>query len=51
MLSDGFSRIRTSPWPVLWPSVALMITTLGFTFFGEALRDILDPKLAGSRRA
>lgn len=51
MLSDGFSRIRTSPWPVLWPSLALMVTTLGFTFFGEALRDILDPKLAGSRRA
>ena len=50
MLSDGFSRIRISPWPVLWPSAALMLTTLGFTFFGEALRDILDPKLAGSRR-
>ena len=51
ILADGFSKIRTTPWPVLWAGLMLMITTLGFTLFGEALRDILDPKLAGSRRA
>ena len=45
------SKNCSNPGPVLWPSLALMVTTLGFTFFGEALRDILDPKLAGSRRA
>jgi ABC-type dipeptide/oligopeptide/nickel transport system permease subunit len=27
-----------------------MIATLGFTLFGETLRDILDPRLTGSRR-
>jgi peptide/nickel transport system permease protein len=51
ILADGFSRIRNSPWPVLWAGLALMLTTLGFTLFGETLRDVLDPKLAGSRRA
>jgi peptide/nickel transport system permease protein len=51
ILADGFAKIRTSPWPVLWAGLTLMITTLGFTLFGETLRDILDPKLAGSRRA
>lgn len=51
ILSDGFQRIRTSPWPVLGGALALMITTLSFTLFGEALRDILDPRLSGSRRA
>lgn len=51
MLSDGFAKIRISPWPVLWPSIMLMITTLGFTLFGETVRDLLDPKLIGSRRA
>ena len=51
ILADGFSKIRNSPWPVLWAGLALMITTLGFTLFGETLRDLLDPKLAGSRRA
>jgi peptide/nickel transport system permease protein len=51
ILADGFSKIRTSPWPVLWAGLTLMLTTLGFTLFGETLRDILDPKLAGARRA
>jgi peptide/nickel transport system permease protein len=51
ILSDGFQKIRTSPWPVIGGALALMITTLGFTLFGEALRDILDPRVSGSRRA
>ncbi len=51
ILADGFLWIRTSPWSVLWAGLTLMITTLGFTLFGETLRDILDPKLAGARRA
>ncbi|MBN1147269.1 MAG: ABC transporter permease [Anaerolineales bacterium] len=51
ILADGFAKIRNSPWPVVWASLTLMITTLGFTLFGEALRDVLDPKLAGTRRA
>lgn len=49
ILADGFGKIRTSPWPVLWAGLTLMLTTLGFTLFGETLRDLLDPKLAGSR--
>lgn len=49
ILSDGFSRVRTSPWPVLWACVALAITTLGCTLLGEGLRDVLDPKRAGGR--
>ncbi|HEX2979171.1 MAG TPA: ABC transporter permease [Anaerolineaceae bacterium] len=51
ILSDGFAKIRMSPWAVIWPSVMLMITTLGFTLFGETVRDLTDPKLIGSRRA
>jgi ABC-type dipeptide/oligopeptide/nickel transport system permease subunit len=27
-----------------------MVTTLGFTMFGETLRDVVDPRLAGMRR-
>lgn len=49
ILSEGFNYIRQSPWPVTWAGVALLITTLGFTLFGEALRDVLDPRLAGTR--
>lgn len=48
LLNDGFPRVRESPWPVVVPGVALMITTLGFTLLGEGLRDRLDPRLAGA---
>jgi peptide/nickel transport system permease protein len=45
ILSDGFSFIRNTPWPVIAGGVPLILTTLAFTFLGEALRDIFDPKL------
>jgi peptide/nickel transport system permease protein len=46
ILSDGFEVVRTSPWAVIWASLILMVATLGFTVLGEALRDLLDPRLA-----
>jgi len=45
ILSDGYSYLRNSPWPIIAGGVPLILVTLGFTFFGESLRDILDPKL------
>jgi peptide/nickel transport system permease protein len=46
ILSEGFDRVRDTPWPVLSAGLALMITTLGFTMLGEALRDVYDPRLS-----
>jgi peptide/nickel transport system permease protein len=45
ILSDGYSFIRDTPWMVIAGGVPLIFTTVGFTFLGEALRDIFDPKL------
>jgi len=45
ILNDGYSFIRNSPWPVVFGGIPIIIATLGFTFLGEALRDIFDPKL------
>jgi peptide/nickel transport system permease protein len=45
VLNDGYSFIRNTPWLIVSGGIPLIITTLGFTFLGEALRDILDPKL------
>jgi len=45
ILNDGYSYIRNSPWPVIAGGLPIVITTIGFTFLGEALRDIFDPKL------
>jgi peptide/nickel transport system permease protein len=45
ILNDGYSYLRNSPWPIVAGGLPLILVTLGFTFFGEALRDILDPRL------
>lgn len=49
ILSEGFNYIRQTPWPITWAGLTLIITTLGFTLFGETLRDVLDPTLSGTR--
>lgn len=38
-----------APWLIFGPGVALSMTVLGFNFLGDALRDMLDPRLRGSR--
>lgn len=38
-----------APWLVFGPGIALSLTILGFNFLGDALRDMLDPRLRGSR--
>jgi peptide/nickel transport system permease protein len=39
----------TAPWVMLGPGLALTLIVLGFNFLGDALRDVLDPRLRGSR--
>lgn len=50
ILRDGFDRVREAPWAVIWAGLALMVTTLGFTLLGEALRDRLDPRVRRATR-
>ena len=48
MLSaTGLEYMYLSPWMVLWPGIALTLTVYGVNIFGDALRDILDPRLRG----
>jgi peptide/nickel transport system permease protein len=46
ILESGFAYVEDSPWPVIAGGLPIVVTTLGFTFLGEALRDAFDPKLA-----
>ena len=48
MLS-GSARTTCSmaPWLVIWPGLALSIVVYGVNMFGDALRDLLDPRLRG----
>ena len=45
ILNEGYFVIRDTPWPIIAGGIPLVLTTLGFTFLGEALRDVFDPKL------
>ncbi len=45
ILQDGYQYIRDTPWLVISGGLPLILTTLGFTFLGESLRDAFDPKL------
>lgn len=45
ILYDGYSFIRNTPWIIIAGGLPLILTTVGFTFLGESLRDIFDPKL------
>ncbi|MBM3487027.1 MAG: ABC transporter permease [Alphaproteobacteria bacterium] len=45
MLADGRTHISTSWWLALFPGLAIFITVLGINLLGDALRDMLDPRL------
>ncbi|MCU9837977.1 ABC transporter permease [Ruegeria sp. WL0004] len=47
LLNDGYNLIRNTPWLIIAGGIPLILTTVGFTFLGEALRDVVDPKLRG----
>ena len=37
-----------APWLAIWPGVAISTAVYGFNLFGDALRDVLDPRLRGT---
>ncbi len=47
MISENYQGLRSAPWTVLVPSIALTITVLAFNFLGDGLRDAFDPRLRG----
>jgi peptide/nickel transport system permease protein len=50
MLSgSGRSYMYKAPWMAIWPGVAISLAVFGFNMLGDALRDLLDPRLRGSQ--
>lgn len=48
MLSgSGRSFMFLAPWMAIWPGLALAIVVYGVNMFGDAVRDLLDPRLRG----
>jgi oligopeptide transport system permease protein len=48
-ISQAQVDLRTAPQVLIWPSLALSITSLAFIMMGEAIRDALDPKARAQR--
>src|SRR5712675_984236 len=45
MLSESAAEyVRTAPWLVIFPGLAISLVVFGTNLFGDALRDILDPR-------
>jgi peptide/nickel transport system permease protein len=44
MLSDAQPVFTAAPWMMLFPGIALLLTTLAFNLVGDGLRDALDPR-------
>lgn len=44
MLTAAQNELEVAPRLALWPGFCIAVTALGFTLFGEALREALDPK-------
>jgi ABC-type dipeptide/oligopeptide/nickel transport system permease subunit len=39
-----------APWLTVSPGVVILLVILAFNVFGDVLRDVLDPKLRGTRQ-
>ena len=48
-ISAAQLSLRTDPMPLIYPSIALSVTVLGFVLLGEVVRDALDPKARAQR--
>lgn len=46
---SGSAQFRAYPIQAVWPGLAIALAVYAFNMFGDALRDVLDPRLRGGR--
>ncbi len=46
--SESRTYMEIAPWLAIWPGVFLSLTVFGWNVLGDALRDLLDPRLRGT---
>lgn len=44
MLNEGRQQLQTAPWLMVFPGLAIFLTVVVFNLWGDALRDVLDPR-------
>jgi peptide/nickel transport system permease protein len=45
----GQQYLVVAPWLAIFPGAAITLSVLGFNLLGDAMRDVLDPRLRGTR--
>lgn len=50
IISDGRLYIRQAPWILIYPGIAVVTTVLAINMLGDALRDLLDPRMQSTLR-
>ena len=46
---EGRNYMQQAPWLAMWPGIFLTIVVYSFNMFGDAVRDLLDPRLRGGQ--
>ena len=49
MSSEGRIYMLVAPWILIAPTIALSLVVFAMNMFGDALRDVLDPRMRGTR--
>ena len=49
LTGTGVTYMLSAPWLAIWPGLALTLTVFSFNMLGDAMRDLLDPRLRGSK--
>lgn len=47
MIKAGYRQFLNAPWLSIFPGFAIYFSVLGFNLLGDAVRDVLDPRLGG----
>lgn len=51
VINAGGKLIKEAPWIALFPGIAITVTGLGLNLLGDALHDVLDPRMRGLERS
>ena len=48
LAGQGAEHMQDAPWMAIFPGIAIGLAVFGFNMAGDALRDVLDPRLRGA---
>lgn len=50
IIAEGQNYLWDAPWITIFPGLMIVLIVLGLNLLGDGLRDVLDPRITGSRK-